>query len=374
MKKFVKIMLAALLAAIAVTCFACAGGENGNDKKGLLYKQFSGEDYYTVYGYVDDDKTTVLDMAEYVKDKNISIGRIKANAFKGNVSLIEIIVPDTVKEIDEGAFAGMKSLEKITLPFIGATANADAFDHETETATDKSVDGERNFGYIFGTEEYDDGAAISQSYGSGDATTYYIPYRLTEVTVAPAKEYKLPMYAFNGCSNLFKVTLGDKVTAIGASAFENCSNLETVVIPASVKNIYSSAFAGCDKLKNYVENEDKSFKGLKLDDGATFDLIGDKAFYKTALKTVDFTVKEIGERAFAESSVTSVTLKNVKKIGSYAFNDCKKLETVSVTFAENVETEIGTCAFAGCEKANVFALAVSASKKGVDWNKDTKNA
>lgn len=370
MKKFVKIMLAALLAAIAVTCFACSGGGNENGKTGLLYKQFGGDDYYTVYGYVDDEKTTVLDMAEYVKDKNISIGRIKANAFDGNSSLKEIIVPDTVKEIDAGAFAGMESLEKITLPFIGANANADAYDHETESAADKAVDGERNFGYIFGTEEYEKGAAISQSYGSGDATTYYIPYRLTEVTVAPAGDYKLPMYAFNGCSNLFKITLEGNVTAIGVSAFENCSNLKTVNIPASVKNIYKNAFAGCDNLKNYNE---ETQTGLKIADGATFDLIGEKAFYETALKTVDFTVKEIGERAFAESSVTSLTLKNVEKIGSYAFNDCKKLETVSVTFAENVEAEIGTCAFMNCEKADVTALAGTA-KKGKDWNKGTKNA
>lgn len=370
MKKFVKIMLAALLAAIAVTCFACSGGGNENGKTGLLYKQFSGDDYYTVYGYKDDGKTTALDIAEYVKDKNISIGRIKANAFDGNSSLKEIIVPDTVKEIDAGAFAGMDSLEKITLPFIGANANADAYDHETESSADKAVDSERIFGYIFGTEEYEKGAAISQSYGSGDATTYYIPYRLTEVTVKPAGDYKLPMYAFNGCSNLFKITLDGNVTAIGASAFENCSNLETVNIPASVKNIYKNAFAGCDKLKNYSE---ETQKGLKIADGAAFDLIGEKAFYKTAIKTVAFTVKEIGERAFAESSVTTLTLSGVEKIGSYAFNDCKELETVSVTFATIANTEIGTCAFMNCEKADVTALA-TAAVKGEGWNKGTKNA
>lgn len=321
MKKFVKIMLAALLAVIAVTCFACTDDVKESDKAGLHYKKFSGDDYYTVYGYVDDGKTTVLDVAEYVKDENIVIGRIKAKSFDGNSSLTEIIVPDTVKEIDAGAFAGMKSLKKITLPFIGANANADAFDHETESSADKAVDGERNFGYIFGTEEYDDGAAISQSCGSGDATTYYIPRMLGEVTVKPAADYKIPMYAFNGCSNLHSVTLGDKVTDIGESAFENCSNLKTVNFPATVNNIY--------------------------------------------------------KKAFANSAITSITLNGVEKIGAYAFNDCKKLETVNVTFSTEtgVEKEIGSCAFMGCEKADVTALASDSTViKGANWNKDTKNA
>lgn len=370
MKKITKILSAAILCAIAICSFACV--DSGADAKepGLYCKKFKGDDYYTVYAYVDDGKTTSLNIAEYAKEHNgvENVGAIKEGAFEGNSSLTEIIVPSTVVEIKEGAFKGMKNLKKITLPFVGATARADAYYGETAESENKSVDAERVLGYIFGSEEYEGGAAISQSCGSGDATTYYMPYTLTEVTVAPAADYKLPMYAFNGCSNLIKVTLKDKVTAIGVSAFEDCKKLETVELASTVKNIYAGAFKGCEKLADY--DADKKV-GLNFN-GAAFELIDDEAFYKTAIKNINLSVKKIGDKAFAESSLESLTLTGVKEIGSYAFYKCEKLSAVSITTVAESETSIGVSAFEDCKNADVGGLIFT--KRGENWNKGTKNS
>ena len=55
-------------------------------------------------------------------------------------------------------------------------------------------------------------------------------------------------YAFNGCSGLISVTIGNSVTSIGGYAFAYCSGLTTVTIPNSVTSIGNSAFEGCSGL------------------------------------------------------------------------------------------------------------------------------
>ena len=54
--------------------------------------------------------------------------------------------------------------------------------------------------------------------------------------------------AFNGCSGLTSVTIGNSVTSIGASAFNGCSGLTSVTIGNSVTSIGNEAFYNCSKL------------------------------------------------------------------------------------------------------------------------------
>jgi hypothetical protein len=57
-------------------------------------------------------------------------------------------------------------------------------------------------------------------------------------------------------------------------------------------------------------------------------------------------VEEIGDHAFYNSGLTSVTLlKGIKKVGDHAFTDCKKLESVSLT--STIES-FGSMCFWGC--------------------------
>ena len=56
--------------------------------------------------------------------------------------------------------------------------------------------------------------------------------------------------AFNGCSSMLSATLGKSVTDIRPSAFYECTSLASVTIPNSVTNIGSFAFAECSGLLN----------------------------------------------------------------------------------------------------------------------------
>ena len=60
---------------------------------------------------------------------------------------------------------------------------------------------------------------------------------------------RLSKGAFEWCSSLTSVTIGNSVTSIGYSAFGYCSSLTSVTIPNSVTTIGDYAFSDCDSLK-----------------------------------------------------------------------------------------------------------------------------
>lgn len=58
--------------------------------------------------------------------------------------------------------------------------------------------------------------------------------------------------AFEGCSSLTSVTIGNSVTNIAFGAFQDCSSLTSVIIPDKVKVISPNTFSGCSNLIQLV--------------------------------------------------------------------------------------------------------------------------
>ena len=351
MKRLIKILaLCIILILSACSLFACGETTTSEGKTGLLYKKFGGDDFYTVYGYVDEGKgVTELDIGAAVPD-DVVIGRIKANAFSGNDTLVSVIVPSTVETIDAAAFAGMRKLQSITLPFIGESATGDPSYGETPSDEDKAVNAARAFGYIFGTEQYNYGVAITQYYDGTNSNTYYLPITLKEVNVMPASDYSLPMYAFSGNTRLTKVTLGEKVVKIGDAAFKGCTVLDTITVPAAVTEIGNEAFSGCTGLKN---KDTATGKGFSFENNSTLQSIGDEAFKGVSITELKIpsSVTSIGEGAFRESKLTSVEIPaSLTSISDYAFYSCKSLKTVKVAAVN----EIGVYAFYDCDALTYY--------------------
>ncbi len=129
------------------------------------------------------------------------------------------------------------------------------------------------------------------------------------------------------------------VTRIGSAAFENCSSLTSVEIGNSVTSIGFWAFSGCSSLTS-------------VEIGNSVTSIDNYAFYYCSrLTSVEFpnSVTSIGEYAFCGcSSLTSVTIANsVTSIGDFAFIHCSSLTSVEIG---NSVTSIGTDAFYDCSK------------------------
>lgn len=348
MKRLLKLLTLTLIALCCAFSFlACDDGDGGNGDKGLLCKKFAGEDFYTVYKYVDEGEgVTSLDIGAEVKEKygnDAVVGRINTNSFAGNDTLLELIVPNTVTEINAGAFDKMRRLEKITLPFVGKTAIADAYIGETAGSENKSVNEERTFGYVFSSEVYDFGGKITINYGAG-TKDFYIPASLVEVTIAPKEDYKIPAYAFNGVNQVNKINLSEKVVEIGEFAFENALSIHSFAIPQTVTKIHKGAFKGTTNLKTVTMG------------GNALTTIGDEAFMNSGVENVTLpaSVTSLGEKCFSASKLASITLSSsLAEIGAYAFYNCVSLQTVNFTGSAKINVQ--SAAFRLCEKLNADA-------------------
>jgi hypothetical protein len=266
-KRFIKVLFTTLLVlSLAFSFIACGGaeGDGDNEVKGIKYKKYA-KDLYTIYGYVQEDGKTELDLDAEIKlavGEEAEVGKIATGAFSGNDALTKIIVPDTVVEISAGAFKNMNKLEELVLPFIGKTANSDLFFDEPNTdgeneGVEKSVDVERTFAYIFGTDSYEKGSPITVNYGAGEAT-YYIPAYFKKVTISTSKTYSVPMYAFSGIALVREVVLCNTIDAIGEGAFSSCHDLVSVSIPSSVTAIYKEAFKDSANFGKNLDIDGKS--------------------------------------------------------------------------------------------------------------------
>lgn len=76
-------------------------------------------------------------------------------------------------------------------------------------------------------------------------------------------------YAFYGCKNVKKITMGKLVEMIGASSFRKCTKLTGIVLPRSMNELGKNAFYGCKKLKSITINagsvvdiSDSAIKGI----------------------------------------------------------------------------------------------------------------
>ena len=71
--------------------------------------------------------------------------------------------------------------------------------------------------------------------------------------IIPDGVTRIGWYAFQNCSNLTSVTIGNSVTSIGVGAFSR-TGLTSVTIPDSVTSIEDGAFIGCSNLTSATFN------------------------------------------------------------------------------------------------------------------------
>ena len=354
MKKFLNIILIAILTVtVALGLTACVGGGDDGKDKGLLCKRIDG--VYTIYDYVDDGTTTELDIASKIPDGETKV-HIRAEAFKGVSSLKKIVVPQTVTEIGKGAFANMRGLEELVLPFVGKSANADAYQNQTATAEDKAIDSERTISHLFGSDFYGYGTSVTIRYNSGESSTStcYVPLSLKKITINASAEYDIPMYAFSGFTKAVEIALTGNIVGIGEYAFSDCLNLDKITIPQTVKTIYKGAFEDCSKLKT-----------VTFDGTPTIETLGDCAFKNAGIESITLpeSVKVIGNEAFKGSKLKAITLPAaVTDVKDEAFFGCESLENVFVNGIFN----IGVYAFADCDNLNYFGKLAEKTDKLVN--------
>ena len=112
------------------------------------------------------------------------------------------------------------------------------------------------------------------------------------------------------------------VYSIDKNAFENCSKLKTVVIGNNVEGIESNAFYNCSALENVTFSEK-----LRYIDYAAF-------YGCTSLRSVTFpdTCELVQRSAFERcTSLTSVNIPSaIENVGAHAFSNCTSLTSINV--------------------------------------------
>lgn len=201
--------------------------------------------------------------------------------------------------------------------------------------------------------------------------------------------------AFFGAVSAKKISLSDNLYSIGASAFCGAKNLESLRLPIGIKYIGGFAFADCEKLEgisvpkgtisvgggafqNTVWLSKQTGEFVVVGEDILIHYSGDKekVTVPEEVKVVSAfcdnffvqevvlpeSVEEIGEYAFVNSSLKTITLgENIRKIGDSAFDSCLNLE--KVTLNKKLE-EIGSFAFAGCQKLKEFTVTQKVKKVG----------
>ncbi len=163
----------------------------------------------------------------------------------------DIVIPDTVTDINMGIFYKCVSLKSLTLPSSIKSIGAYAFagcENLSSINIPKSV-------YFIGHCAFSGCKSLSDDNGFVIVDNILFSCYQTEQSdiVIPESVSAIDSYALTKChKNMQTVVLPKCVKAINPLAFWRCSNLQQIVIPDTVNAIAKNAFNDCKKLTIYA--------------------------------------------------------------------------------------------------------------------------
>ena len=271
------------------------------------------------------------------------VGRICRKAFWGCVGLRSIKLPSSLRAIEFCAFRECEALEEIDFPeglqFLGDSV------FRSCTSLEK--------------------VCLPDSLTEMGTSTFSECFRLSQVKL-PNRMDSLPCGTFHSCISLRSVHIPDSFKILDKNAFLGCSALTEVRLPDGLRSIERQCFEGCRRLN-------------VLDVPDCVELIGGNAFYKSGIMNncrgdflilgkilvkymgngenavVPDGVRVVGERAFAyNDALRTVALPDtVTEVRDYAFERCVCLENVS--FPEGLK-RLGKGVFTDCKSFSQIDL------------------
>lgn len=281
--------------------------------------------------------------------------------FAYQTKVVEISIPNSVKEIGDKAFYNCHTMTCVTVGNSIESIGDYAF-YYCINLTRINITDLASWSSI----------TFSDSFSNPCYYTHKLFLNGEEVKdlLIPNSVTSIGNYAFCSCTGITSVTFPNSVTSIGQSAFSGCSGLTSINIPNSVNSIGKCVFSGCSGLTSItVENNNMFYDSRDncncLIETATNNLIngcqnsfipnsiisiGQSAFYGCiGLTSIEIpnSVISIGQHAFQGCyGLSNVTIGNsVTAIEDYTFNYCKNLSSLIIG---NSVASIGERAFSDC--------------------------
>ena len=275
------------------------------------------------------------------------------NLYLNGGLVTELVIPEGVTTIQDGAFWGCTSIESIYIPASVKEINDFAF-AECINIESINVSPDNNIFYSAGNciiqksnKSVFMGCKTSVIPSDGSVTTIgYEAFQycrsLTRLTI-PDTIKTISGSAFFKCENLTDLIIPYGVTYIGSLAFAYCISLKSIVIPDSVTHIGNQAFSDCKNLESITVpdsvtelssksysytayyNNQKNWEGDALYIGKH--LVATKSTVKGRYTIKDGTLT-VSDRVFSNrTSLTEIVVPaSVVYIGDSAFTYCTSLK------------------------------------------------
>ena len=311
-------------------------------------------------------KPNAFDGCQNLKKVTIQSGMVvESGAFSNCPNLETVVFEGTVGKVRSGAFVNCPKLKNVILKKAFVNCN-DSF---VNCPNLTNIQG-------FPTDNYKVIDDVIYKKNSLDDGSYF--WSLLLCPVGKKGVFTIPDdtqitsiddRAFDSCSMLEEIKIGNNIKKIGDYAFRDCTNLKTINIPESITNIGNYIFLNCAELKNV--NFQKSLSTIG------------KYWFQNCINLSDITLpastNRIAEGAFKGcTKIENIAIPNkVAKIEKYAFEDCTSLKNIKIpdgvrSIAEwtfhnctgleeidlpNSVTFLGGSAFNGCEDLKKIAIS-----------------
>ena len=354
-----------------------------------------------IKGLKSGSKETSITIPETFNGKTVS--KLKAGAFNNNTKIKTVTIEAGITSIGDGTFNGCSSLETITLPDTLSSIGSEAF-YNCQKLT--GVTFPENLRVIESNAFYQclalERVDLSQTEITVIAKNTFESCQVLSDVVLPEDLETIEQYAFFKCNAITEITLPQSLKRIGQGAFQY-AHLTKVDIPAGVGLIGDKEFAAeafwCDGLKEINVSEDnpsyadvdgvlytkdkktllyypngredtvyKILEGVEEISGYAFKVPAGQrpANWDSTkgdnLNTILFpaTLKKVGNGAFAQRTLDSITITPNIEWGTYVLDNCK-VKTIEI--AEGV-TEIPDNFFYGATGFQELTLPASLKRIG----------
>lgn len=319
------------------------------DDECFSYNGNATSEYSSYEGYIPANPA-LKDIETVVLPETITI--IGYEVFAMCKKLTSVNIPSSVKTIAGDIFYGCESLKEITIPGKDISYNERAF-YGSSIEKINLTEGitKINNGMFYGTKITD---VILPSSVKSIVKGAFKNSKVKSVTInGTFSKNTVDPYAFMDTSVnesiedfYFKYSAGAAyLESYDVSYDEEIGYWHFKVLPQNTSTVYS------DQSFEYYINENGEAVLTKYTGTNTYIQIPEYVGFVGINYGI---VTEIGNRTFTDTAVTRVDLPDTaKKIGSYAFYNCKTLETINIP--DSVE-KIGNYAFSGCKALESITL------------------